>query len=495
MTFGQHIGRGSRITSLTSCIVACFSTTILTALVTAFSTSSLEGTGIHGLALGAAVVDILALGALLIFTLVHLWKSSRGHARTPRRIWTTSVAVVLPSFIGLILSIIVLAWMRSNLHHLDSLDRNNNTPQLLGAAFAMWVIALLSEGLFFILYFSQTSTSPDAIISSRETGVFSVEERKRSPSISLSVLAPPAAFRQESPTLSARSAAPSLRDSVHQFMKPMTSRSRLIRSSSFPTDTASIHSESVTDFRRESDGFETWEVESSINVDGSPVPPATRQMPRLETIPGSRPVSPAHPLDGPFPDGSSPEKPSLPNPPARALPQRPQVYIPRTGSMSPSTSPTTATFTPPFAAPTRRPSGPNPTGSTDQLHVHPLFRTDSPIPPPVTSPGTIVLASPFAGQVISDVEHARGRKGSLWSNASRPGSPAGSRPGSARSHRPALRAQASYGEMSTRYERTPTLRSTPSMETISTRFERTPTPPPMPVYDPAAFMYGEKESV
>ncbi|OAA38049.1 hypothetical protein NOR_06794 [Metarhizium rileyi] len=49
-----------------------------------------------------------------------------------------------------------------------------------------------------------------------------------------------------------------------------------------------------------------------------------------------------------------------------------------------------------------------PDSSVNELHIHPLFRSHSPTPPPAASPGTIVLAAPNAGQVIS-------RKASLQS--------------------------------------------------------------------------------
>ncbi|CAM1505498.1 Fc.00g111350.m01.CDS01 [Cosmosporella sp. VM-42] len=39
--------------------------------------------------------------------------------------------------------------------------------------------------------------------------------------------------------------------------------------------------------------------------------------------------------------------------------------------------------------------------STSELHIHPLFRSDSPTPPPIATPGTVVLAAPNAGQVIT----------------------------------------------------------------------------------------------
>ncbi|PHH88624.1 hypothetical protein CDD83_7282 [Cordyceps sp. RAO-2017] len=55
--------------------------------------------------------------------------------------------------------------------------------------------------------------------------------------------------------------------------------------------------------------------------------------------------------------------------------------------------------------------------SVNELHIHPLFRSDSELPPPVASPNTIVLASPIAGQVLSRRESmqslARMRSGSL----------------------------------------------------------------------------------
>lgn len=37
----------------------------------------------------------------------------------------------------------------------------------------------------------------------------------------------------------------------------------------------------------------------------------------------------------------------------------------------------------------------------DESNIHPLFRSDSPSPPPTATPGTIVLGSPAAGQTIS----------------------------------------------------------------------------------------------
>lgn len=40
--------------------------------------------------------------------------------------------------------------------------------------------------------------------------------------------------------------------------------------------------------------------------------------------------------------------------------------------------------------------------SASESHIHPLFRSDSPTPPPLATPGTVVIAAPQAGQIISD---------------------------------------------------------------------------------------------
>ncbi|RSL38629.1 hypothetical protein CEP54_016397 [Fusarium duplospermum] len=45
--------------------------------------------------------------------------------------------------------------------------------------------------------------------------------------------------------------------------------------------------------------------------------------------------------------------------------------------------------------------------SMSELHIHPLFRSDSPTPPPIITPGTAVVASPNAGKVISHRQSLR----------------------------------------------------------------------------------------
>ncbi|ROW14923.1 hypothetical protein VPNG_03319 [Cytospora leucostoma] len=45
--------------------------------------------------------------------------------------------------------------------------------------------------------------------------------------------------------------------------------------------------------------------------------------------------------------------------------------------------------------------------SMSESHIHPLFRSDSPDPPPLATPSTVIVAAPQAGQVISDRDSIR----------------------------------------------------------------------------------------
>ncbi|CAH0026858.1 unnamed protein product [Clonostachys rhizophaga] len=66
----------------------------------------------------------------------------------------------------------------------------------------------------------------------------------------------------------------------------------------------------------------------------------------------------------------------------------------------------------------------SPCGSVEsaELHIHPLFRSDSPTPPPLASPGTSVFSAPNAGMVLprraSNQSLKRIRSSSLISNSS-----------------------------------------------------------------------------
>lgn len=188
----------------------------------------------------------------------------------------------------------------------------------------------------------------------------------------------------------------SIRTSLSQVVRPITSKSRLLPRSQRSSVRPSSIDSAGWQHDRESvvqDGFDTWDT-SSVDSrtrqtvfanSSSPVPGRF-----LETIPASptvsRSPSPGSPLD--------------------LLPP-----VTRTRSRSFSPAPSVRSEHSQARTLSRPPSA---TALAAEAHIHPLFRSDSPIPPPIATPGTVVTAAPLAGQVIPDRKTLnRMRSGSL----------------------------------------------------------------------------------
>ena len=187
----------------------------------------------------------------------------------------------------------------------------------------------------------------------------------------------------------------SLRSSLSQVVRPITSKTRLIQ-----TGQKSPHrSRSIASSHRDSsieEGFDSWDTsavdaQSRYAVESvSPVGPQRF----LETIPasptGSRSPSPGFPLD-----------------------LEPPKACRRSRSYSPVNSPKDRERF-------QKSRTASPSESMNEGHIHPLFRTDSPTPPPSATPSTNITAAPNAGQLISDRQSIRSihrmRSGSLPSS-------------------------------------------------------------------------------
>lgn len=228
----------------------------------------------------------------------------------------------------------------------------------------------------------------------------------------------------------------SLRSSLSSAIRPMSSKTRLLpaggSSSQRSSRYSASHSHSAThslshppsppsahpELRRSAeDDFDSWDT-SSVSTQnrqavlGSMVP-ATVTMTMsnrfLETIPASptasRSPSPGRPLDLEPPKMRRRSRSYSPSP-------RPS----RSTSALASSSASASSIRAPAAAVTRTRSYSHTQAS--EAHIHPLFRSDSPTPPPAFSAGTVVTAAPQAGQVLTTDIHSlrtlsRMRSGSL----------------------------------------------------------------------------------
>jgi len=198
--------------------------------------------------------------------------------------------------------------------------------------------------------------------------------------------------RSPPPSTSGRSASETIRTSISSVIRPLSSR-RLL-SSKEKKRPASLDSpgRGSLDPKTAEDGFDSW--------DTSAVDPHHRQVLMQSTSP-----TPARFLE------TIPASPTTSRSPSPGCPL--DLQPPRSRRRSRSYSP----------APSIRPripasTSPNSSSPTSpEAHIHPLFRSDSPTPPPLTTPGTVVMAAPNAGQIISDRQSIRSlsrmRSGSL----------------------------------------------------------------------------------
>jgi hypothetical protein len=396
----------------TIAILSFASQTVLAAFVVRLTTAGyLEGRVYHT-ALAASPLGICALAALLAAIATRRLPPTSGLTA----FYAVSTAIFA---VASILAIYILVRTLEHAHP------STEAHILSTAGVAIWAVAILTQAMFYgYLLWPQSkqhrSLPTDNLPMDRPSPVRSV---KRSVSIHLASLTPtpPKFFRSAEPHSPAdsgygQSPRSSVRQSFVQALRPMTSKTRLIRQSSMSADSPSLYSPRAPSFETErNDGFESWDTSA---VEEGYDSPCMHRATRLEPIPGSRPVSPAKPLDGPF-DDLSPEDMPLP-----ASPEECSASPSPSPSLSRAVSPTSeagSLYAHPLP-PLRRPS-------TNQSHIHPLFRPESPLPPPLASPGTVITASPMAGQIVSpEILSPR----VLHSGAS---SRPGSRPGSLKSFR------------------------------------------------------------
>jgi hypothetical protein len=304
---------------------------------------------------------------------------------------------------------VLLGVMRNRIADLPRRTIHSSTSSLITGGFIVWAISLLSQAIFVICMViiqrkdfqqqiqpyhadSQPQEFPEMQEPSRPRASGNQENNYRG-SPSMESKSPPSSSgrsRAGSDTMS------SFRSSLSQVVRPINSKSKLINNNHKllyrPPSMDSSHRDTTVSIE---DGFDSWDTSAVDAESRQAVASASPTPPRfLETIPASpttsRSPSPGFPLD-------------LEPPKTR---KRSRSYSPANSYRDLPRTPRTAMT--------------SPTESTNEAHIHPLFRTDSPTPPPAASPGTIVIAAPGAGQVISDRASIRSihrmRSGSLPSS-------------------------------------------------------------------------------
>lgn len=304
-------------------------------------------------------------------------------------------------------SAILLAFMRAR-HDDPKGTITSPTGGMILAAFIIWAVSLLSQAVFIICMvvaqrkdFQQQIRTYDPEAQLRNVSEMMESERPRASSVQSntayrtnpSIGSPPASYRSRADS----DAMSSMRSSFSQAVRPISSKTKLLshkhRSQFRPASIDSDHRETIVSIE---EGFDSWDTSAVDAQSREAVASASPTPPRfLETIPASpttsRSASPGFPLD---------------------------LEPPKQGKRSRSYSPANSSRDLNKAYRNQSPTE----SMNSEAHIHPLFRTDSPTPPPSATPGTMVTAAPGAGQVISDRQSIRSihrmRSGSLPSSPS-----------------------------------------------------------------------------
>ncbi|KAH7170460.1 hypothetical protein EDB81DRAFT_837282 [Dactylonectria macrodidyma] len=284
----------------------------------------------------------------------------------------------------------LIQFSKAPVDHSDSILGANKNNFLTGSSIALG-LSFAFQSIFLLFHFIISRTSDQA------QSLHSMEEERKSPAARVKTIRysqtspdPDLASRLNSMTsqhtlsssIGGRSRSgtmTSIKSSLSHAIRPVTSKTQLLsnKETRRPASMDSYAHRTSGD-----DAFDTWDT-SSVDTQNRQVvlevstPPQTHGR-FLETIPGSPTVS------------------RTPSPNTEAMPFQPPRIRPRSRSYSP--------------APRRREQSspiPEPPPSMSELHIHPLFRSGSPDPPPVTTPGTVVIASPNAGQVITHRQSVR----------------------------------------------------------------------------------------
>ena len=314
-----------------------------------------------------------------------------------RRYWFLLGYGIMPSTLAAVLVAVTLGWIKGSLIDMSKQILGRAIATYLIIAFVVWGLSVLAQAFFYLLSTlirkPHSGDAPMVLASTpevpSETVIQSLEQSRPVTSTTVqSVQSNPFRGSEYStpPSLIPSEGTSSLRSSLSTVRGPSLSKARLVgRNHSFHRHSKNPSSSTPSSSRPSQDSaFDSWDTSSvgshirETVLQSSP----SMKVPILEPIPGSRSPSPAKALEGPFFQPSPPES-SPPSP----LPQ-------------PSYS---------------RPTSPRSASSED--HIHPLFRTCSPTPPPTASSNTVVTAAPSAGQIINERMLLRMRSGSLPSTS------------------------------------------------------------------------------
>jgi len=392
-------------------VVAAASTALSTAIVWVFAVALvMDQNDAMGLALAAGMIDILGL-LCIVLLLGRVFHSAHYDAATSRSNKAINVVNFVIAGIAALLTLALLLWLQ--LRPVTDLQViGDRFSALKGAGFALWIVSLLGSVAFFLLNLAKQSSKARGQSATVEETLEKLPETRE-------VMQPNAlhCFRgavhyQSPPSSPSFSSFSSESKFSCVSVRPLAT---LVQSSSMTalipnaaplpeTHCIPFPAPDITRYKH----FASDATARPSNL-GRPVLTVCTAATKLEPIPGSRPNSWAGMLNPPFPKKSTPGmSPQRHSAAARSRsvcshsPEAPKIENPKNF---------------------RRRSRSVPSINSNESHIHPLFRTDSPLPPPTPTTGTSVVASAFGGQTMSAKSITRATSQSYLASSSQSGGP------------------------------------------------------------------------
>ncbi|KAL8744988.1 MAG: hypothetical protein Q9190_002829 [Brigantiaea leucoxantha] len=408
-------------------LVAILTTLATTTVVIIFAvTFTIERRRTCILALAAAIIQVVSWSTLVYMLLCHLRQRRRfggpsSYQTGKGRHSLIFALAMLPSLLAGVAVGALLGWTNTSRTDAPSFILGLSISTYLFFSFILWGTSVIAQILFFTsLAWAITpyaKSIPEPLIDAQDTRPEMVEPSR--PTTSTTTQSNP--FRE--PTTSHSSSAmasegtSSLRSSLSIKTKSISTKNKFLSRQQAFQSRSSLDSP-AKHIKNQDEGFDSWDTSAvGPHIRETVLQSSPSMKPSgLEPIPGSRSPSPAKALEGPFFDQGPSE-----SPPPSPLPQ---PTISRPGSRQRSAS--------------------------SEDHIHPLFRTCSPAPPPTASSGTVVTAAPpSASQYVNQHILKRMRSGSL------PSSPS-----------PLVRSESFSDFMASRTPTSPRSPRSPSQETL-----------------------------
>ncbi|KLU87435.1 hypothetical protein MAPG_06435 [Magnaporthiopsis poae ATCC 64411] len=378
---------------------------IVVHIILARALGSTPSTPLRVTAVSAAVLEVVVLAILAWIFSLYVNPRAKNPCRSHGAIWFGLLTLVWVASTTVSASAMVcLNNAASSLP--ETIMGSARIPFLIGASVTLGVTSAL-QLIFLIAHFAlhrmlRIGQSTDDLEQGCQRSPAQIKTIPYSQTSSPVTATRPRKGSVGSPTPPGSSSGRSTADTIGSFrssfshaVRPITSKTKLIRGGSKKSQRRAGSVDSCANGERMSmgeDAFDSWDTSS--------VDPRSREMVLqttgtvltlpsklrstglpskhlLETIPASpttsRSPSPGSPLE-------------LAPPPRR--PRRARSYSPVGLRARVSAGSLTQQM------------------NVSESHIHPLFRSDSPTPPPLATPGTIVVASPNGGQMLASDSHS-----------------------------------------------------------------------------------------